>query len=78
MALSAAVAGEEGADHSRSCGGGGASAAVGPPQHAAAAAATMPVAMVLTKTEGAGNVLGAATAAMADFVVCAGCRRGRE
>ena len=36
------------------------------------------VAMVLTKTEEAGNVLGAATAAMADWVVCAGCRRGRE
>ena len=36
------------------------------------------VAMVLTKTEEAGNVLGAATAAMADLVVCAGCRRRRE
>ena len=39
---------------------------------------TVPVATVLTKTEKAGNVLGAATAAMADLVVCAGCRRRRE
>ena len=35
-------------------------------------------AMVLTKREETGNMLRAATAAMADWVVCGGCRRGRE
>ena len=38
---------------------------------------SVPVAMVLTKRKEVGNVLRAVTAAMADWVVCAGCRRGR-
>ena len=34
--------------------------------------------MVLAKTDKAGNEPEAATAAMADWGVCAGCGRGRE
>ena len=38
----------------------------------------VPVAMVCNKKRKTRNMLRAATAAMADWVVCGGCSRGRE
>ena len=80
VALVAAVAGEEGAGHDRSYGvGGGVSGGRAAATCGGRGGATVPVAMVLTKKkEETGNMLRAATAAMADWVVCGGCRRGRE
>ena len=68
-----------GAGHDRSYGvGGGVSGGRAAATCGGRGGATVPVAMVLTKREEAGNMLRAATAAMADWVVCAGCRRRRE
>ena len=73
------ILGEEGAGHDRSYGvGGGVSGGRAAATCGGRGGATVPVAMVLTKREETGNMLRAATAAVADWVVCGGCRRGRE
>ena len=79
MALSAAESGEEGAGHDRGHGGGGGGVSGGRAAATCGGRGRRQCQLAMGKTEEARVVrAGGGHGSLADWVVCAGCRRGRE